>query len=202
MRYDARKCGMLTSAVSQAWTPRLTRIRSPRPVSSNGTRPTSDNPPAHSASTSGDTIAARRGAATEATAGVLVPEPAERSTGAATRAASGVRNTGTQKYRWGACEEKTSSETVLRESAICFPDQGFEVEGVGHAQLEFALGVPRPLLRRTIPGELEADSVGIGEIDRNAYAMIRGTAKRNAPVGEPANSDREIPACGISDRRM
>src|ERR1041384_7414982 len=127
MRYDARKCGMLTSAVNQAWTPRLTRIRSPRPVSSNGTRTNSDNPPAHSASTSGDTIAARRGAASVATAGVLVPEPAERFTGAATRAASAVRNTGTQKYRWGACEEKTSPEN--RPAGISYLLRGSGLRG-------------------------------------------------------------------------
>src|SRR5262249_26254975 len=71
---------------------------------------------------------------------------------------------------------------------------------VCHAQLELAVGVPRPLLRRTIPGQLEADSVGIGEIDRNTHTVVRGSTKRNAGVTKPAHCHREIASAGITNR--
>jgi hypothetical protein len=50
---------MLTRAVSQACTPTLTTMSSPRPLRSRGTSTSNDNPPAHRPSIRGETIARR-----------------------------------------------------------------------------------------------------------------------------------------------
>src|SRR5439155_93182 len=69
---EARKWGMFTSAPTQACTPTLSTRTSVRPITSSGTRTSSDKPPVKSASTNGDTIAGgSRGTAAARPAGAL-----------------------------------------------------------------------------------------------------------------------------------
>src|SRR6266545_4714079 len=136
MRYEARKCGMLTEAVSHAWTPALTTSSSARPVTRKGTSRSSESPPTQSVSTSGVMIAGRGAVAAVAVTGAL-----------------------------HAVRRCARSGSPLAE-------EGIEVEGVGHPELDAALGGEGPLLPRAIPGELEPDPVGVGHVDRDAHAVV------------------------------
>src|ERR1043165_2421990 len=79
-------------------------------------------------------------------------------------------------------------------------EEGIEVEGVGHPELDAAFGRERPLLPRAIPGELEPDPVGVGQVDRNADAVIRRALEREARGEHPLDRQRETAPRGIPDR--
>src|SRR5438093_3259926 len=89
-----------------------------------------------------------------------------------------------------------------RSAGPCFEQQRVQIERSGHRDVQGTVSAARPLIEWAIAGELHAVSVGVGEIDRFADAVIGDAVEPDAGFTQTFDSRCKAAAIGIADRQM